>query len=349
MSKTKLPILILILTIIYFFFLHPSSGMIGGFLYFIIGAFIPSIVNILLSYYIVFCLCKFNSSLLKGFIFLVISFLLGFNTFLAMIIFGYSPKDVTISIVRPLHENVSDSLYLHFTNENGYIIKADPLAYNSYGSNEGCMCSYFISPSALFSEEFWFNAFKPYDPVVDGFLPNVNIDKATYIIKQQYDLFPYYVLIKGEIVDQMDGKILFRVKYPRWLLLFAGSYPPLSSDSNFWSHAWNIFIHDNFWTWIIKRLFHPIVKPPFEHLPITNNINPIIEKPESVRLGDVYDAGGHCFNTATVPCTVEKNSEVKNCYLKFLENKTQKNACISNANKQFYDCISSKLCDKKYP
>ena len=141
--------------IIYIISLHPVSGGLGGIVFLLTGWAIPTITNFLLAYFLLLFFPEKLSKLLKLFIFILLSFILGVNIkipYIFTIFHSYAiPEINSIKIIHPLSSS-REPAYFRSGKLEYKVDSPIKLKTSFFGSSfevegdEGCMCMYFKEP-----------------------------------------------------------------------------------------------------------------------------------------------------------------------------------------------------------
>jgi len=134
---------------LFYFFVSPGSGFLGGLAYLISGWAIPSVVNVLLAVWLALLVRAHWAA--RILIFSVASFVLGVNTSLPRLFDSRAAPQVETIILRPLPLtpllSVDDRLMVATPNNTlDYAFPPSPMGLY-VGWNEGCGCMYFVYDS----------------------------------------------------------------------------------------------------------------------------------------------------------------------------------------------------------
>ncbi|MBS0382223.1 MAG: hypothetical protein JSR56_07305 [Proteobacteria bacterium] len=140
------PVIAVTLALFFVLTIHPISGFIGGFLFLLTGWAIPSVINLLLSFWIAWSF-RFHA-VIRIVIFVSASFLLGINSWLPEFFSPPPVPPVEASISRPVpitrSTPVDGGLRAAIPDSPRIDLGVpDPLGVNVL-AEEGCGCMYFV-------------------------------------------------------------------------------------------------------------------------------------------------------------------------------------------------------------
>lgn len=282
---------ILLLILIYFISLHADSGVLGGIVFLLTESLIPSIVNLLISYWVSFHLLKkISNYFIKIALLITISFLLGINFYLPDL-WNYQrynqPHHLQLTVINPLHlpslnkDNEGRPILADFISVgwDKVDIKTSPFATAEVSGDEGCGCLYFKAPSTLsyhiLLEKLAAILNQTGNKNLSHFT-NSDSRTANYIMTHGFDILENHVLLKIQIKDRKGGHVILQATYPKRLYFSADEKKSLTDVSRgnklsgkaFWKNATILFIHNNFWQWIVNDYFRNKIhiETPFDLL-----------------------------------------------------------------------------------
>jgi hypothetical protein len=144
-----LPLSAVVLCLLFILFLLPISGVLGGLAFILVGWLIPTLVNVIVSWWITLLLPVQGWTRVA--VFLCTSFLLGVNTSLPTIV---------SKLVRPPAPELTTSILRRTTADApvDFLLAPHPdipaslvLSQVSVGSDEGCGCMYFVPQKTYYS------------------------------------------------------------------------------------------------------------------------------------------------------------------------------------------------------
>ncbi len=256
------PCVAFLLVVLEFLAIHPASGFLGGLFYLLFGSWvIPSAVNIILSVWVASLFrIHWVPRLLIG---VFVSFLLGVNTSLPVLLHRGGPPSADVVITRALPATHSLAVDTRILITNTGISDDQTLAPPGVyvGGDEGCGCMYWVSNSAsypvqiqkLINERKFSDEDDQYQ--FSDQLPNV----APYnkIVHFAISFAPSSVQRKGLLdmtIDVYQG--YDKVASYRQRELPIEMQGPLGRDSkllngHFRANVWGILLHHNFWAAIL--------------------------------------------------------------------------------------------------
>lgn len=255
--------------IIYIISLHPVSGIWGGIVFFIIGWAIPTITNCLLAYFLLLFFPEKLFKLLKFFIFVLLSFILGVNIripYIFTIFYSYHiPEINSIKIIHPLFNSPGPAYFnsgkLEFKIDGHIKLKKSFFGSVTIGGDEGCMCLYFKEPCNPLRERGW------------GIFDKLGAIGANSINYRFDQIIPNNdgIVVYTTIKDVKGGNITVQSTFPKGLGYTDTSFDHGRGDRShfkkyFWRYMFFNLINDNIWQKYLSRLEKTKVSDPLESL-----------------------------------------------------------------------------------
>lgn len=250
--------------------LHPISGIVGGFFFLFLFNWVPSAVNILISYWLASIVIR--SSLIKRVaLTVIISLILGLNL---LLLSGFisRPKDITVEVIKPL-TLPSDRAYFTYTDKKhgvsirdiagniNYFNESNPTLAPFFfdifevAASESCDCMYFLNIPAVYTDGTIQDMLNKYFPAAADKFGHPDTKPTTYKLSTQAIITGDKALFKLFITDKNGGKVIISSVYPkRFYVKSVTEYNKkyIFSDKYFARHAMNCFIYHNFWFFLLK-------------------------------------------------------------------------------------------------
>jgi hypothetical protein len=263
----KVLISLLILVGIYFGSLHPWSGCLGGFIFYVSGWAIPTVVNVLISYLFSFYCTGRMRPVFKGLLFITISFGLGVNTKILDIM---PVRDTVgdITILKPLHIFPLPTLYIK--KPETLELKSSSFESFGIGGDEWCMCLYFVPPFSLLDASLGVLSGTVENQKAAAYTQAFDPKDADYQILYQAKVEGEKVFLETTLRDKVGGHIIIKTVYPK-SLLFVDVFEHIDrekrlSSKYFWPYAASMLLNDTVWRWLFTYLttYDPPVKMLFK-------------------------------------------------------------------------------------
>lgn len=273
-SIAKWPVIIAaILFLLYMITLHPISGFIGGFFFLFLNRWVPSVVNILISYWLASMVTN-SFSIKRIFLTIIISMALGLNLLLLSWLIS-QPRNITVTVIKPLTLPSNKAYFIYNDKKHGVSLKIlsgvnyfdesnttiSPFFFDIFevNSSEGCGCMYFRNIPAVYTDGTTQHMLNQYFSVVTDRFGNKisnNAKPTTYKLSTQATIIGKIVLFKLFITDKNGGKVIVSAVYPRHFYVksvteYNKQY--IFPDKNFAIHATNNFIYNNFWFFLFDQ------------------------------------------------------------------------------------------------